>query len=251
MRERDAERGRRRLHRVRDRERHERAGEDEAVHGDAAQPGQLLDEAVVAARLRERARGGGAELGGRARKAHGALAAAVRRLDDDREAELGGGARRLGGRAAGDRPRLREAGRREPLALAQAGDGERGRLRLQRVRQAEPLRDAGRDADGVVGAGRDEPVDLLGAREPVDRRLVLDRHDRPPVGVAEPGGGRVAVGRDEGQAAAAGRGQDPELGRAGAENEQTHRPIVATVAAMPLPIRAPAPPQPANAAAEA
>ena len=75
----------------------------------------------------------------------------------------------------------------------------------ERMRQAEPLGDPGRDRDRVVGAGRDHAVDLLGPREPLDRRLVLDRDDRAPVGVAKAGRGRVAVGGDDGQARPRGR----------------------------------------------
>ena len=91
------------------------------------------------------------------------------------------------------------------------------------MRQREPLRDAGGGRDGMVGAGRDDPVDVLGAREPVDRRLVLDRDDRAAVGVAEARRGGVAVGRHDGQAAPPRRREDAELRRPGAEDEEPRR----------------------------
>ncbi len=243
MRERNAERGRRSRLRIGHRQRHEPAADDVRVHRHRAKAGQFLDEAVVAARLGERARGRSGELVGRPRETDGAFAEVVRRLDDERVAELARGRRGFGGGAHGDRPRLREACGGEPLALPELRDGERRRLRLHRVRQAEPLRDARRDADGVVGAGGDEAVHVLRAREPVDGGLVLDRDDRPPVGVSESRSGRVAVGRDEGQSPPPGGGEDSELRRAGAENEQTHRPIVATGPARP-PREAPRPSRP-------
>ncbi len=96
------------------------------------------------------------------------------------------------------------------------------------MRQPEPGGDPGRDGDGVVAAGRDDPVDLLGAGEPLDRRLVLDRDDRAPVGVAKARRGGVAVGRDDGEPAPACGLEHSELRGAGAEDEQTcHGLIVA------------------------
>ena len=87
------------------------------------------------------------------------------------------------------------------------------------MRQSEPLGDPRCDRDRVVGAGRDHPGDLLGACQPVDRRLVLDRDDRAPVGVAEARRGGIAIDGDDAQVAPAGRREDAELGWAGAENE--------------------------------
>src|SRR5438105_10033909 len=99
------------------------------------------------------------------------------------------------------------------------------------MREAEALRDPGGDPDRVIRSGCDEAVHLLRAREPVDRRLVLDRDDRPPVGVAEARRRGVAVGRDDRQPAPPGGGEDSELRRAGTEDEQTHSRIVATTPA--------------------
>src|SRR5690348_9317373 len=178
--------------------------------------------------------GGGARLVRRPGEPDRALPHAVRRLDDARIPELARGGCGLGRCAARDRAGLGEAGGGEALALPQLGHGERRRLRLQRMRDAEALRDPGGDPDRVIGAGRDEAVHLLRAREPVDRRLVLDRDDRPPVGVAEARRRRVAVGRDDRQPAPPGGGEDSELRRAGAEDEQTHRTIVAMTPAVGL-----------------
>ena len=88
--------------------------------------------------------------------------------------------------------------------------------RVDRMRQAEPLRDAGRDADRPVGARRDDPVDRRGPREPLDPRLVLGGDDRPLVGQREAGRGRVAVGGDHVEAPGARRLEQAELRRAGA-----------------------------------
>ncbi len=68
-------------------------------------------------------------------------------------------------------------------------------------------------ATGKVDAGRDHAVHLLGRRQPVDRRLVLDRHDRPPVRVAEARRGRIAIDRDHVEALVLGRLEQPELSR--------------------------------------
>ena len=86
-RERDAEGRRRRLLAVGDGERDEAAGDREGVDGDDPPADELLDEAVLAARLRERVGGrGGERPAGSAREPDAALAGAVGRLDDDRVA---------------------------------------------------------------------------------------------------------------------------------------------------------------------
>ena len=149
---------------------------------------ELLDEAEVAARLRECVGGGRGERVPVGREADPALSRAVRRLDHDGVAELLCGLRHLRERAADERARLRDAGRHEPLALLLAGDGDLRRLGRERVRHAEPFRNAGGDRDGVVAAGSNDAVDVLGPREPLDRGLVLDRDDRAPVGIAKAGG---------------------------------------------------------------
>ena len=58
--------------------------------------------------------------------------------------------------------------------------------RRDRMRQREPLRTV-RRSPPASRSRRDQPVDALGAGEPLDARLVLGREDRAPVGVAEPG----------------------------------------------------------------
>ena len=98
------------------------------------------------------------------------------------------------------------------------------------------MRDHARgDLRGTPAAGRNDPIDALGAREPLDRLLVLDRDDRAAVGVAEPGGRRVAVGDDKGQAPAPGIREDAQLSGARPENEEArHTPILAMGAAGPF-----------------
>ena len=81
------------------------------------------------------------------------------------------------------------------------------------MREPDALRDAGRDPDGPVGPGRDDPVDVPRAGEPVDRLLVLRGDDRALVGEGEAGCLRVAVDRDHLQVVpSAGRFEQPELG---------------------------------------
>ena len=157
VRERDAERGRGCLLAVGDRQRHEAAVEGERVDRHDAAADELLDEAVVAARLGERVRRRARERVAVGREPDAAFAGAVGRLDHDGEAELLGGRCDLGERPADARARLRDSGRREALALALPRDGELRRLRRQRMRKAEPLGDPGGDRDGVVGAGGDMP----------------------------------------------------------------------------------------------
>ena len=231
VRERHAERGRRRLLAVGDRQRHEAAVERERVDGDdrrrrrAPRRGSSR-RATPRARRRQRRR---ASSRSRARR-DAALAGAVGRLDDDREARAPRPRPRPRRAPADERARLRDAGRREPLALLQLRDGERRRLR-RRPGAARPSRAAIRAASATAWSvpGRDDAVDLLRAREPLDGGLVLDRDDRAPVGVAEAGRRRVAVGGDDGQAAGPRGGEHAELRRAGAEDEQTRhgRAIVA------------------------
>ena len=71
----------------------------------------------------------------------------------------------------------------------------------------------GRDADRPVGARRDDPVDVAGPGQPVDRLLVLRRDDRALVREGEAGRLRVAVDRNHLDVRpAAGRLEQPELG---------------------------------------
>ena len=109
--------------------------------------------------------------------------------------------------------RLRDAGRGEALALPRLGGRERrGR---PSIGCGSPSRSATRAAtpDGPVRAGRDDPVDVLGAREAVDRRLVLGRDERPLVRVREAGRGRIAIDRDHEEVALARGAQEPDLRR--------------------------------------
>jgi hypothetical protein len=79
-------------------------------------------------------------------------------------------------------------------------------------------RDPGRDRHGPVDSGRDDPVDLLCAGELAYRGLVLDGYHRPPVDVLEADRRRVAVTRDDVEAALARRAVQPELRRPGAQD---------------------------------
>ena len=65
--------------------------------------------------------------------------------------------------------------------------------------------------DRKVDSGSDDTADLLRCGKPVDRRLVLDRHDRAPVRMAEAGRRRIAVDGDDVEAALGGRFEQPEL----------------------------------------
>jgi hypothetical protein len=71
--------------------------------------------------------------------------------------------------------------------------------------------DARGDGDGPVDAGRDDPVHFLRAGELADRRLVLHRDDRAPVGVLEADRGRIAVAGDDEEAPFPGGTMEPEL----------------------------------------
>jgi hypothetical protein len=107
--------------------------------------------------------------------------------------------------------RVGHAGRREPFALLQLRGREHGRRGIDRVRQHEPLRDPGADRDRPVDPRRDQAVNPLGGRQPVDLRLVLDRDDRPPVGEGEARRGRIPVGRDHIELMRAGGLEQSEL----------------------------------------
>ena len=79
--------------------------------------------------------------------------------------------------------------------------------------QGEPFGGACGDRDRPVDPRRDDPVHLLGRGQSLHRRLVLDRDDRPSVGIAETRRGGVAIDGDHVQAALARRREQPELGR--------------------------------------
>ena len=117
MRERHAERGRRRLLPVGDRQRHEATRERERVDGHRAPAHELLDEAVLAARADECVGRRGEERVSVGCERDAALTRAVGRLDDDGVAELRRRRRHLLLRPADDRARLGETGLRQALAL--------------------------------------------------------------------------------------------------------------------------------------
>ena len=129
------------------------------------------------------------------------LSLAVRRLDDTGKTDASCGLRRLGRARADLVRRLGHTGLREPLPLTQFRRRERGGLRGDRMPQSQALGHPSSDRHGPVDPGRDQPVNVLGAREPLDSGLVLGRDDRAAVGVPESGRRRVAIDRDHVQLA--------------------------------------------------
>ena len=81
------------------------------------------------------------------------------------------------------------------------------------MRQPQSLGDPRGDAHGPVRTGRDDPVHVLGASEPVDPRLVLGRDERPLVRVLEARRGRIAVDGDHEEPAPPRGAQEPDLRR--------------------------------------
>ena len=79
------------------------------------------------------------------------------------------------------------------------------------MRQARMGGNPGRDADGPVGAGRDDPVDPERADEALDRGLVLGREDAAPVGEGKAGGAGIAVDHGKPHPARASRLEQAEL----------------------------------------
>jgi hypothetical protein len=106
---------------------------------------------------------------------------------------------------------LRHARLGEALPLPRFRRRQRRGGAVDRVRQRQPLGDACGDADGPVRARRDDPVHVLGPREPVDAGLVLGRDDRALVRIREPGCRRVAVDGDHEEIALARRAEQPDL----------------------------------------
>ena len=84
------------------------------------------------------------------------------------------------------------------------------------MRHPAAVRDARGNRDRPVDPGRDQPVDALGLRQPVDALLVLRGDERPPVGEGEPDRARVPVGGDDEEPVLAGGGEEAELRRPGA-----------------------------------
>jgi len=113
--------------------------------------------------------------------------------------------------------RMRHGGCGEPLALADLRGGDRGRCRVDGMREPESLGDPGCDPDRPVGTGRGETGDLSRAGESLDRDLVLGGDDRALVGEREAGRARITVDRDHVQVTARACGlEQPELRRSGA-----------------------------------
>jgi hypothetical protein len=125
VRERDAERGRRRRDPVRDRQRGERAGDREADDGDLRPVDELLDEGEPAARGPARGVDRSGEPGAVGDVREALLPLPVRGLDDDGPVDLGRPV------LAPDDPRarLRDARLGETLALTELVRREHGRLR--------------------------------------------------------------------------------------------------------------------------
>ena len=82
------------------------------------------------------------------------------------------------------------------------------------MRQTKAGRYPGRGADSPVDPGRDHPVHALGLGQPLERRLVVERDDRPPIGVAKARRRGVAIDRDHEDASRTRRSQQAELPRA-------------------------------------
>ena len=148
---------------------------------------------------------------GRVHDRQAALPLAVGRLDHARKAELGRGLDRLVDGRADAEGRVRDARLGQALALLELRDRELGHLRLERMGKVVSRGDACRDRDREVDPRSDDAADLLRRGQPVDRRLVLDRHDRPPVRMAEPGRRRITVDGDDVEAALGSRFEQPEL----------------------------------------
>ena len=204
---------------VGDRQREEAAAARERVDGhllprhDAPRRGRL-------ARERETRRASSTPLErppGASTSERPSLTLAIRCLDDAREAELAGARRRA---PPASRQSAWRAAEPPPRRTARAGAASRPRARQCRARAGarsprrcgEPRRDRHRPVD----PGRDDPVEQLGAREPVEAFLVLGGHDRAPVRVLEARGGGIAVAGDHEQAALPCGPKEPELRRPGA-----------------------------------
>ena len=143
-----------------------------------------------------------------------ALALAIGRLDDERKAELAG--RGLGLLAArGDGVAgVRKTRLGEALALLQLRDGELGALHRERMGKTELGGDPRRDRHRPVDPGRNHSVHLLGRGQPLERRLVLRRDQRAPIGERKAGRRRIAIGGDHVQPAPARRLRADPAGRA-------------------------------------
>jgi hypothetical protein len=185
----------------------------EAVHRQLGAVHVLLDERVPRPRLGDRELDRGCELGALVDERQPLLALAIGGLDDGRQREI------VCARDSGAPTRLGHARFAEALPLALLGDCERSRLGRKGMWQPEVCRYAGGDRDGPVDPRRDDAVHALGAGELEERPLVLRGHDGPAIGELEPGCRRIAVERDDEEAAAARGLQQAELGRTGPQDE--------------------------------
>ncbi len=140
-----------------------------------------------------------------------ALSLAIRRLDHAGKAELLGRLLGVGRSGADTEGSVWDARLGEPLALAELRHRRLRHLRGQRMPKVVASRHARCEADGKVDARRDDALDPLRGGQPVDRVLVLDGDDRPPVGVAEAWSGRIAIDGDDVDTALLRRLQQPEL----------------------------------------
>ena len=181
VRERDAERGRLGDQPVGDRERREDAADREADHRHLGPVDELLDERQpVPRRTRARSRSPPGSSAGSATSVSPFWPCRSGALTTTGPATSG---------TSSSPPTTHERGcgtpaSREPLALAELVRRQDRRLGRDRVRQPSALGDPRGDADGPVGAGRDDPVDLERSDEPLDRGLVLGREDAAAVGEA-------------------------------------------------------------------
>ena len=217
MRERDPERGRIGREPVGHGQRVEDAAYGEAVHGHLGPVDELLDQRLSGRRLAEiAASSAGASSSGEDTTDTATCpwrsAGFTTSGRSSAELVIGGIRHELPGG-------LGNAGLGEPLALEALRHGDLGRGRIQGVRQPEPVGDASRDRHGRVDPGRDQPLDLLLARNQLDPVFVLGGDDRVPVRESQPDRLLVTVAGDDRDSTCLRRGEQPELPRAGAYDE--------------------------------
>ncbi len=210
--ERDAERRRLRREAVGHGERVEPAACRERVDGDLRPLDKLLDEAGAAPGGLDGQLDRTGNPGCVVHDREPSLTLPVGRLHNAWWVDL----EHLLGRANQLPTRLRHSGLRKPRPLAELRDGGRSRLGPERVGQAQAGRDAGRNGDGPVDPGRDQPLNGLRPRKALDPRLVLGREDCPSNRVAEPRRARIPVTGDHQAASLAGAAEEAQLRRTGA-----------------------------------
>ncbi len=82
-------------------------------------------------------------------------------------------------------------------------------------------RDSRRDRDRPIDSGRDDPVHLLGFRQPIERRLILSGDERPSIGEREPDRTGIAIRGDNEQPALARGLEQTKLRRPSPEHEES------------------------------